>query len=80
MYLYSYAPFQVNLKCLEVGKRPQYIFGRMNVIETIVAIVYKQGHLFLGFLAYLSQVYSVFDRSWVPCYRSFVATCFGGFA
>ena len=30
-------------------RKQVYIFGRMNVIETIVALVYKQGHFVLGF-------------------------------
>ena len=40
-----------------------HIFGKTKVIETIVTVVYKQGHLVLGFSAYLSQVYSIFAKN-----------------
>ena len=35
-----------------------HIIKRTKVIETIVTVVYKQGHLVLGFVM---QVYSIFD-------------------
>ena len=41
---------KVNLKWLEVGDHTLYIFlEELKVIESIVTVVYKQGHLVLGF-------------------------------
>ena len=41
---------KVNLKWLEVGDPTLYIFlEELKVIESIVTVVYKQGHLVLGF-------------------------------
>ena len=38
-----------------------YIFGRTKVMETIVTVLHKQGHLVLGFQYTWSQVRSFFD-------------------
>ena len=55
---------------------PLYIFRRTKVIESIVTVVYKQGHLVLGF----QHTWVEFIRSWIFCWDPYCSKlwCYDG--